>query len=148
MKTPIQMTIDELSEALPSMSDDEIRAGYAAETGTKGHKERSGATDLYEEAAETRGISLTEKTITDASEDGKADPIADLAREVVSIGERLTELEASLEKVMPYLEGAANGEPVQVEIKDGPALPTREEVLQLHRRVESIANHLNFRLPS
>lgn len=141
-KTPTAMTIAELGEALASMSDDEIRAGFAAETGTDGHKARSGATDLYAEAAETRSISLTEETTGDDDGDVEDDTaLIALARSVDEISDRLTTLEGAIKK-------AAEMTGTELEIGEGTEFPTREEVLKLHRRVESLASHLNFRLPS
>lgn len=54
-------------------------------------------------------------------------------------------IKAMLEKVMPYLEGAANGEPVKVTV-DGQDL--RGDVLKAFRQIEAIANHINVRLPA
>lgn len=55
-------------------------------------------------------------------------------------------LKAMLEKVMPYLEGAANGDPVKVEPVDG--YDPRGELLKAFRQIEAIANHINVKLPA
>ena len=139
-KKTTDMTISELEKAIPGMSDADLQAAYGAEKGTEGHKERSGATDALEAAAKDRGITLTDPA---KASDGElstategAQPATDASdEEREDHAETIRKLTARVDE----LEGSA---------KSGKGEVTREEVLSLHRKLEALSNHLNFRLPA
>lgn len=128
-KKTTEMTIPELEKAIPGMSEDELRAAFAAEKAAGADKERKGAISALEAAAKSRSLELTAATpgaqpATDAT-DGEREDHAETIRKLTA---RVDELEGSA--------------------KAGTGGVTREEVLSLHRKLEALANHLNFRLPA
>lgn len=141
-KTPTEMTIKELEKAAPKMSDEELLAAFKAEKAAGPDKERSGAVELYEKLAAEREITLTDaEPKTDgelAADTAGAQPAGPTATE--DEREDHAETLRKLNKRVAELEGAAAGE--------GKGEVTRAEILKLHRQLEALANHLNFRLPA
>ena len=137
-KKTTEMTITELEKAIPSMGDDDLRAAFAAEKAAGADKERKGAISALEAAAKSRSLELTA-----APSDGAlaaATPGAQPATDATNKeSEDHAETIRKLTDRVDELEGSA---------KAGTGEVTREEVLSLHRKLEALANHLNFRLPA
>lgn len=139
MKTTTEMTIAELEKAIPGMSEEELRAAYQAEKAAGADKERKGAVSALEAAAKSRSLELAGPAASDgqlAAATPGAQPATDATdEEREDHAETIRKLTARVDE----LEGAA---------KKGTGEVTREEVLALHRKLEALANHLNFRLPA
>ena len=139
MKTTTEMTIAELGKAIPGMSDEELRTAYQAEKAAGADKERKGAITAMEEAAKERSLDLAAAPVSDgalALATPGAQPATDATEEErEDHAETIRKLTARVDE----LEGSA---------KAGTGGVTREEVLALHRKLEALANHLNFRLPA
>lgn len=139
-KKTTEMTITELEKAIPGMSDDQLKAAYQAEKAAGVDKERKGAITALEGAAKSRSVELTADP---AASDGAltlatpgAQPATDATdEEREDHAETIRKLTARVDE----LEGSA---------KAGTGEVTRAEVLALHRKLEALANHLNFRLPA
>lgn len=138
-KKTTEMTITELEKAIPSMGDDDLRAAFAAEKAAGADKERKGAISALETAAKSRSLDLAAAPVSDgalALATPGAQPATDATEEErEDHAETIRKLTASVDG----LEGSA---------KAGTDEVTREEVLALHRKLEALANHLNFRLPA
>lgn len=140
-KKTTEMTITELEKAIPSMGDDDLRAAFAAEKAAGADKERKGAISALEAAAKSRSLDLAAAPVSDgalALATPGAQPATDATEEErEDHAETIRKLTARVDELE-----AAKGEKAKGEA------PTREEVLSLHRRLEALANHLNFRLPA
>lgn len=138
-KKTTEMTITELEKAIPSMGDDDLRAAFAAEKAAGADKERKGAISALETAAKSRSLDLAAAPVSDgalALATPGAQPATDATdEEREDHAETIRKLTARVDE----LEGSA---------KAGTGEVTREEVLALHRKLEALANHLNFRLPA
>lgn len=138
-KKTTEMTITELEKAIPGMGDDDLRAAFAAEKAAGADKERKGAISALEAAAKSRSLELTAAPVSDgalALATPGAQPATDATdAEREDHAETIRKLTARVDE----LEGSA---------KAGTGEVTREEVLALHRKLEALANHLNFRLPA
>lgn len=136
-KKPTDMTLAELDKAVPNMSDADLQAAYAAEKSTEGHKARDGAIGAYEKAAKDRGVTLTDPEAQSDAELASETPGAQPAGPSSTDDER----DAHAETIRSQVEAA------EAKAADGGEV-TREEILALHRKLEALANHLNFRLPA
>lgn len=138
-KKTTEMTIPELEKAIPGMGDADLRAAYDAEKAAGADKERKGAIIALEAAAKSRSLDLAAAPVSDgalALATPGAQPATDATdEEREDHAETIRKLTARVDE----LEGSA---------KAGTGGVTREEVLALHRKLEALANHLNFRLPA
>lgn len=138
-KKTTEMTITELEKAIPGMGDADLRAAYEAEKAAGADKERKGAISALEAAAKSRSVDLAAAPVSDgalALATPGAQPANDATEEErEDHAETIRKLTARVDE----LEGSA---------KTGTGEVKREEVLALHRKLEALANHLNFRLPA
>ena len=85
-KKTTEMTVSELSKAVPGMSDADLAAAYQAEHAAGGDKLRKGAIAALVDEAKARGLTL--------AGDAQAAP-ADHAAEIAAIAARLDALEGA-----------------------------------------------------
>lgn len=137
-----EMSITDLKAKLPEMSDADVQAAYVTERTTEGHKERAGALDAIKEAANKRGLQLT---LPNEPGDAQLSQATPGAQPVVNGTEQQRDEHAETLKAinarLDELEAAG-------QVPDGKEFNARDEVLKLHRGLEALAGHLNFRLPT
>lgn len=146
-----KMSVVEVDKAVSKATDDELRTAYAEEKAAGPDKERKGAIAALEAEAMARGITLTvPNAATDAELAGQvpgAQPAGgnateeDRARHAEALARAKEELGiTALEGKVAALEDGS--------IPSGADFDARTEILKLHRALEAMANHLNFRLPN
>lgn len=150
-KSTTELTIPELSKAIPKMTDEELKAAYVAEKAAGPDKERKGAVSALETEANERELILTEeaplvdgelaKEVPGAQPASPHDP--DEARDAHAAALARAKEELGLQSVEDRLKALEDRE-----VPSGDEFDARKEVLKLHRAIAALANHLNFPLPS
>lgn len=155
MKATTEMSVRELAAALKDMDEDAIKAALAAELAAGADQTRATAIAAIRKEAEAKGIELPADAATNATGAGD-DATGDLADRVKALEAKVADLEGQLKGALEAY--AATAEKVDkaadnmIAAADAitPAAASgdvRAELLKAFRQIETIAHHINVRLP-